>query len=184
MAKEFLNIVDESDNVIGTEDRKIIHEKGLLHREVHVYFVTPKDEIIFQHRARDKDTFPDLLDATVGGHVEAGDSYGQTALKEAFEETGVAIKASNLLPIGKYRIEFKDEATGKTNHAFQQEYAYIFRGKLEDLKIENGKGLGFEAWTREKLLGLSEQEKSRFIPYIYDFVTVKIYEWLQKQYAK
>ena len=31
MPEKLLNIVDENDNIIGTEERKVIHEKGLLH---------------------------------------------------------------------------------------------------------------------------------------------------------
>lgn len=60
--------------------RENIHNQGLLHREIHVWFYTPKGEIIFQHRAKDKDTYPDLLDATVGGHVEINSDYENTAL--------------------------------------------------------------------------------------------------------
>ena len=69
---ELLEIINEHDEVIGLETRGKIHQDGLLHREIHVWFITPNGEIIFQHRAKDKDTYPDKLDATVGGHVEPG----------------------------------------------------------------------------------------------------------------
>ena len=72
---EYLNIVDDNDNIIGQKTREEIHQQGLLHQEIHVYFITPNKEIIFQHRAEDKDTYPDLLSATVGGHVDIGDTY-------------------------------------------------------------------------------------------------------------
>jgi len=62
-----LNIVDEEGNIVGEETRENIHKNGLLHREIHVWLYTPNREIIFQHRAKDKDTYPDLLDASVGG---------------------------------------------------------------------------------------------------------------------
>lgn len=65
--KQMLEIIDENDNVIGLETREKIHKEGLLHREIHVWFFTPRGEIIFQHRVKDKDIYPDLLDATVGG---------------------------------------------------------------------------------------------------------------------
>lgn len=119
MAKDKLNIVDKNDNIIGTESREVIHSKGLLHREVHVHFVTHKNEIIFQHRAKDKDTFPDLLDATVGGHVEIGDNYSESAIKESLEETGVEVRISDLIPLDKVHNKSEDKATGKINHAFQ-----------------------------------------------------------------
>lgn len=83
--ENILDIVDENDQIIGQATRDKIHRQGLLHREIHVYFITPQQEIIFQHRAKDKETFPDLLDATVGGHVEIGDSYELTAIKETEE---------------------------------------------------------------------------------------------------
>src|SRR3989338_2093040 len=91
-----LNIIDEQENIIGEETRENIHNQGLLHREVHVWFYTPKGEIIFQHREKDKDTYPDLFDATVCGHVEISLDYENTALQEVQEETGIGVKKNNL----------------------------------------------------------------------------------------
>ena len=39
--EEKLNIVDENDEIIGEEARGKIHKDGLLHRETHVWFLTP-----------------------------------------------------------------------------------------------------------------------------------------------
>ncbi len=33
---QFLNIINERDEVIGKDTRESVHKKGLLHREVHV----------------------------------------------------------------------------------------------------------------------------------------------------
>ncbi len=46
-----LEIVDDSDTVIGVRSREEIHTLGLRHREVHVWFVTPDNDIIFQRRS-------------------------------------------------------------------------------------------------------------------------------------
>lgn len=181
MAKNKLNIVDEDDNVIGVEDRKIIHEKGLLHREVHVHFVTPENKIIFQHRAKDKDTYPDLLDATVGGHVEIGESYEDAAVKETFEETGVKINNQDLIIVDKIHKISKDKITGMTNHAFQKEYIYIYKGNIGELKVEKGKALGFEVCSIEDLLSLSYNEKSKFIPYIYKLATTVLKNFIKNK---
>ncbi len=164
--KNLLNIVNENDEIIGQETRKNIHQNGLLHREIHVYFITPNREVIFQHRAKDKDAFPDLLDATVGGHVEIGDSYEQTAIKEAEEETGIKIKISDLIPLGKVRKYFPDKTTDIINNCFNSRYIYIYSGNIEDLRVEPGKSLGFEIYSLEKLSALSDSEKARFIPFI------------------
>jgi isopentenyl-diphosphate Delta-isomerase len=171
MGLEYLNIVDEDDNIIGQESREKIHSEGLLHREIHVYFITPDREVIFQHRAKDKDIYPDLLDATVGGHVDLGDTYQGAAIREIKEETGLNVTMDDLVFLNKTRKKASlDKATGKINNAWRESYIYNFKGELSDLKTEKGKALGFELWSLEKLKDISEEEKKRFIPYVVDFV--------------
>ena len=160
-----LEVVDENDKVIGLETRSKIHEEGLLHREIHVWFFTPRGEIVFQHRSKDKDTYPDLLDATVGGHVEAGDSYEATALKEAREETGLDLNMSDLIFIGKLQKKSFDDITGLINNAFKSEFAYRFNGKISDLKIEKGESFGFESYPIDVVINNSSEElRKKFIP--------------------
>lgn len=114
--EEQLEIINDNDEVIGLESRQVIHQKGLLHREIHIWFMTPAREIIFQHRAKDKDTYPDKLDATVGGHVDPGMSYDETALKEGEEETGIKFDLLKLKLIKKMRKESFDKSAGFTNN--------------------------------------------------------------------
>ena len=178
--KKILNIVDNDDKIIGEKTREEIHQEGLLHREIHVYFLTPKKELIFQHRAKDKDTYPDLLDATVGGHVEIGDSYEETATKEAFEETGIMVDASDLIFLNKTKNRSEDKVTGKINNSIKQSYIYIFKGNVSDLKIEEGKSLGFEIWPIEKLLAINEGDSKKFIPYILEFLKTDIAKFINK----
>ncbi len=159
-----LEVIDENDNTVGLETRAKIHQDGLLHREIHVWFVTPQGEIIFQHRAKDKDTYPDKLDATVGGHVEPKMSYEKTAIKECKEETGVDIDIKNLVFLAKIKKRSFDKATGLTNNTIRSQYAYLYSGSINDLQIEKGKSQGFEAWRIEDLPNLSEADKDRFIP--------------------
>ena len=178
--KELLNIVNNDDKIIGEKTREEIHQEGLLHREIHVYFVTPQKELIFQHRARDKDTYPDLLDATVGGHVEIGDSYEKTAIKEAWEETGVNINVADLIILNKITRRSEDRVTGKINNAVRQSYMYIFKGDVNNLKIEKGKSLGFEIWPIEKLLIINEYDSKKFIPYILEFSKTEVVKFINK----
>src|SRR3989344_8336303 len=132
--EQMLEVVDENDNVVGLETRAKVHQEGLLHREIHVWFMTQNKEIIFQHRDKDKDTYPDLLDATIGGHVEPGMSYEETAFKEGIEETGETINPSKLKQIKKLHKKTFDEITGKINNTIRTQYAYLFEGRIEDLK--------------------------------------------------
>lgn len=163
MDSRILNVIDEDGNVLREATRHEIHEKGLLNPEVHVWFYTPNSEVIFQHRAKDKDTFPDLLDATVGGHVEVGDSYEETALKESEEETGIVPNPKNLTFLRMTITNHKDDVTETINHTRRNVYAYRYDGHVKDLKIKEGKSLGFESWPIDKLFNLSEEERKKFI---------------------
>jgi len=168
MKTEQLEVINENDQVIGLETREKIHKDGLLHREIHVWFITPQGEIVFQHRAKDKDTYPDKLDATVGGHVEPKMSYEETAIKECKEETGVDIDLKKLVFLAKVKKKSFDKATGLINNTIRSQYAYLYTGPVSELQIEKGKAQGFEAWKIEDVPNLSEADKDRFIPVFLD----------------
>ncbi len=161
---EILEVVDENDNVIGTKTKLKIHENELLHRDVHIWFITPNGEMVFQHRSKNKQLLPDKLDATVGGHVELNDSYEKTAIKECLEETGIKIEVSELIFLTKMKNSAVNHTTGKSHNTIGVQYAYLFDGHINDLKIEKEDGEGFELWKISDLSSLSESDKSKFIP--------------------
>lgn len=180
MKEEKLEIINENDEVIGTESRKVVHQKGLLHREIHIWFMTPDREIIFQHRSKDKDTYPDKLDATVGGHVDPGMTYDETAIKECREETGINIDPMKLKLVRKMRQKSIDLATGSINNTIRSQYVYLYDGKIDDLKVEKGKALGFEAWKISSLPALSEEDKEKFISIILSKDLLDVFDEGQK----
>ena len=172
---EMLEIVDENDNVIGLETREKVHKEGLLHREIHIWFLTPNGDMVFQHRAKDKDTYPDKLDATVSGHVEPEMSYEETAVKECKEETGIDVDLSKLLFLTKMKRKSFDEITGKINNTIRAQYAYLYEGQINDLKVEEGSGEGFELWKIDDLQNLSEVDKNKFIGLILSEDMLKLF---------
>lgn len=174
-----LNIVDEEGDIIGVETREMIHKQGFLHRVVNIFFFTPQGDIIFQHRAKDKDTYPDLLDSTVGGHVEIGMDYDSTAVQEIKEETGLTVAKEKLIFIQKLHSNQYDVLTGKINNDLKAYYAYRYDGRVENLQVEAGKAIGFEAWPIEKLFTLSEEDKRRFVPAALSDEVLEMYRKIQ-----
>lgn len=170
-----LNIVDENDNIVGEATREEIHAKGLLHREVHVWLYNKNEDLFFQRRAKDKDTFPGLLDASVGGHVEVGDSYEKTAVKETEEETGLKINPQDLKIVTTIKHIAHDEVTGRINNVIRRIYAYEFNGPVNDLKVEKKKALGFESVRIDSLFVMSDAEKKKFIPNVFDEINLDIF---------
>lgn len=179
-----LNIVDEQGNIIGEETRENIHNQGLLHREIHVWFYTPEGEIIFQHREKDKDTYPDLLDATVGGHVEVGSDYENTAVQELKEETGIRAEKNNLAFIQMVRSKTFDPATNRINNVIRAIYAYCYEEKVAGLQVEKGKAIGFELWPLEKIFNISDEDRRRFIPSIFEKDNLEIFSKIKELLRK
>lgn len=180
MVERLLNVVDENGNLVGTESREKIHRDGLLHCIVHIWIYNRKGELLFQHRAPDMETYPDLLDASVGGHVEIGRTYEQAAIQEMKEETGHVISLSDLHPLGIRRTKKSiDPSTNTTPYHLIASYAYQYSGSVDDLRIEDGKGAGFEFWPIETILKIPETQRSRFIPSIFDPSTLAIFRSIQ-----
>ncbi len=171
---EMLNIVNEQDEIVGTEDRIKIHKEGLLHREIHVWVYNDAGDILFQHRAKDKDTRPDKLDASVGGHVDLGQSYAGAALRELEEETGIVAKQEDLIFIKMIRKRTMDNTTNTINNAFSAQYKYRYKG--EELQVEEGKAYGFEWWGLGALKSLSEVDRTRFSPTMIDDEHMEFFE--------
>jgi len=155
-------IVNEQDEIIGEEERSVIHRDGLKHREIHVWLVTPNKEFIFQKRGTHQDTWPGFYDVTVGGHLDtAFELYQECAERELLEETGINV---SIKFIEKQYKESFDPNTKTQNNAFRSIFAGIYDGDLENLKIEEGSGLGFKKFYLEDLFSLSEEDKLKFIP--------------------
>lgn len=161
---DLLDVVNEAGEVIGMARRDEVHQKGMLHKEVHVWLVTPKGEIVFQHRSTSKDTYPDLLDASIGGHVDAGWGWLDTAVKEAKEEAGIACTEDALHFVQQLHVNVYDPVTKMTNNCLRNLYVLHFNGSLDTLKVENGEATHFEMWPIGKLAKLTAAQKSRFIP--------------------
>lgn len=142
MADEYLDIVDENDQVIGRELRSVIHQKGLLHREVHVWFVTPDKQLIFQKRSMMKDTYPGLWCETVGGHVKPGQDYISAAAAEACEETGLPVTLDDLILIDKIHLHVPT-GNGLINNTLRCVYLYKRPVSLDNLQIESGEATEF-----------------------------------------
>lgn len=89
MDSNLIQIVDERDQPIGSASKQEAWAQGLWHRIVEIILEDGKGNVLLQHRSPTKDTYPNCLDDSVGGHVDAGESYEQAAYRELHEELGV-----------------------------------------------------------------------------------------------
>ncbi len=112
--------------------RKKAHREGIPHEGVHLWIVRTSrgfTEVLFQHRAGDKELYPDCLDITVGGHVVYGYT-GNKIQKEISEEIGITPPESDLIDLGYFRYEERD------GHLFHREFQRVYL--LKDERELNG----------------------------------------------
>lgn len=127
--KEMLEVVNENDEVIGTESRKIIHEKGLLHRISVIYLTREDGEILIQERMDGR------LDHSSAGHVDIGENYLQAAKRELEEELGVK---AELIKIGKTASdEIDPKNKNRVRHIFEVFECQTDPGNLAESEVKS-----------------------------------------------
>ena len=139
---EIFDLVDGTDNIIGTVMRSEAHgDPEKIHRVAHVLVFSSKGELFLQKRASDKDVQPGKWDTSVGGHLDRGESYEQAAARELSEELGVN-GGQNLVFLYKYlhRNEYEAE--------YVSTYSFVWNGPfvLQESEIEDGR-----FWTLEEI---------------------------------
>lgn len=97
MEEEILEVVDEYNRVIGRAERRVIHEKGLRHRSVHILVFNSRGELFLQKRSPNKDQYPDHWDTSAAGHTEPGETPLVAARRELREELGLTADLVHVL---------------------------------------------------------------------------------------
>ena len=128
---EFVDILDESGKFTGASVLKSeAHRLGLFHPTVHVWCYSKEGSILLQQRGAQKKTFPLKWDVSVAGHVGAGEDLVVAAIREAQEEIGLTLAASNLEKIAVFKTEKRHSVT-----LFDREFTHTFLYELSEKVI-------------------------------------------------
>ncbi|PKE31718.1 NUDIX hydrolase [Rahnella sp. AA] len=87
---EWVDIVNEENEVIAQASRKQMRAQVLRHRASYIVVHDGMGNILIQRRTETKDFYPGWLDATAGGVVQSGENILDSARREAEEELGIA----------------------------------------------------------------------------------------------
>jgi len=104
--QEFLDIVDDKNEVVGSAPYDEVYSKRLNHRIVHVLLFNDKGEIFLQQSSANKKFCPGHWGTSAGGHVQKGEAYEQAAKRELEEELGVIVPLIKILdtPYDHYKM--------------------------------------------------------------------------------
>lgn len=101
MVDEYLDLVDENDQVIGRKLRSGVYAQNLSNfRVVNAFLVNSKGQLWIPRRGPHKRIFPLCLDMSMGGHVESGEDYDQAFQRELLEELSIDAKVTPFEVLG------------------------------------------------------------------------------------
>lgn len=154
MNEEIFDVVNERDEVVGRELRRIVHRDGLRHRAVHVFVFNARGEVFLQKRSMSKDSSPGLWDSSASGHLDSGEEYDACAVRELREEIGLVVGAPP-------RRVFKVSACTQTGQEFVWLYQCASEGPfaLHPEEIERGEWL-----TRKRVTEWVKERPQDFAP--------------------
>ena len=88
---EYLDTVNEEDEVIGKEERRSAKYTERRHRIVHVFLFDHDGRMALQLRAASVSYMPNAWCTSACGHVSAGEDYDTAAKRELIEEAGIEV---------------------------------------------------------------------------------------------
>jgi isopentenyl-diphosphate Delta-isomerase len=148
MAEDIFDVVNKRDEVIDRKPRSEVHRLGLLHRAVHVLVFNVRGQIFLQKRSMKKDRQPGVWDSSASGHVDSGEDYDTTSVREVREEIGLRLEKTPA------RL-FKIDACAETDEEFVWVYRCENEGPFELNREEIDEGGWFSPaevsrWIAEK----------------------------------
>ena len=95
---EYIDIFDYNNNPTGEiKEKTQAHEDGNFHRTAYVWIMNDKKELLLQKRSATKKSHPNFWDISGVGHIRAGETVIEGAIRELKEELGVEVKEEGLL---------------------------------------------------------------------------------------
>lgn len=134
---EYLDIYTDKFKHIGTCEKKECHQKGFWHKVITVLAINPEKRKVYFQRKRPKDGIVTddnaLLDFTVGGHIQAGETE-QESVREVKEELLEDVTLDDLVYLGIRQTAATVTETYIANE-FQYVYLYPSKKTLEEYEV-------------------------------------------------
>lgn len=119
---EYIDVTTKEGELTGKRELKsVIHKKGLYHHTSHLWLYTEDKNILLAQRSSKKAICPLLWDVSVAGHIDAGETAKQAAIRETKEEIGLKLSEDDLKLIGVFEC-FQSHDNGMIDNEFHNTF--------------------------------------------------------------
>lgn len=135
--EELIDVLDEKGIHTGkVVTRKEVHTQGLWHKVVVVAIMDKNGHLLMQQRSKEVEKNKEKWDVTAAGHISAGQTSKEAAIREVLEEVGIRVEEDEL----KYRFTYKKESSSKKDFIDNQFFDFYLVQKdkipLERISIQ------------------------------------------------
>ena len=153
---EFVDVLNEQNEVVGKAPRSEVNARNLRHRCVYVIVVNKKGEWLVTKRTAVKKVYPSLLEIARGGTCAAGESFEECARRELEEEVGVKNAKLEFL----FDFDFKDEFINERVRVFK----CVYDERAGPLKLQKEEVAASFFVSEEKLRETARERPQDFCP--------------------
>ena len=130
---EYIDLYDENNNPLkNSKEKTQAHEEGDFHRTTHIWIINDNKELLLQKRSANKKSHPNCWDISGAGHIKAGESIINGAIRELKEELGVVATEEDF----EYIATIKSTKNPK-NMEFQYVYLLKCNKAIEEYTFED-----------------------------------------------
>lgn len=128
--EEIFDVYTRDGEYLGTKPKSFCHSEnpGVYHKPVWIWIINDNKEVLVQKRAACKKNNPNKWDMPSAGHVDAGETIIEGAIRETYEELGVQTKKDD--------YEFICEYIMDETYEIAQVYLLYLNLKAEEFKLQ------------------------------------------------
>ncbi len=166
--EEMIDVLDENGVKTGEVlTRKEVHKQGLWHKIIAIAIIDENNRILMQQRSFKVETNPGKWDISAAGHVSAGQTSLEAAIRECNEEVGIQIKEDDL----NYVLTYKKESYVSEDYTDKQFFdCYVVKVKelmIDSILLQESEVADAKLVTKEDFKSMTESNNTIKRPEFY-----------------
>ena len=169
---EYLDILDNNGKKTGEiKLRTEVHRDGYWHKEVYIWIVNDKGEILLQRRSPKKKDNPNMWDISVAGHLSAGGASIDGAVREVKEELGIDVLENQFQFLGTVKNARKHTETF-INNTFGDVYICRLSLDIDAVKLETDEVAEIRYFSIQELKDIISRNDPTFLMHLVPYCNI------------